>query len=40
MLPNTKVGIGMGYVKTEYAKADTLIYIQIRNVNIPAKVVK
>lgn len=40
MLPNTKVGIGMGYVKSEYAKADTLIYLRIRNVNVQAKVVK
>jgi len=40
MLPNSKIGIGMGYVKTEYSKVDTLIFLRIRNVNIQAKVVK
>jgi hypothetical protein len=28
MLPNTKVGIGMGYVKTEFAKKENIIYIK------------
>ena len=37
MLPNTKVGIGMGYVKTEYAKKENIIYIKIREKLIPAK---
>jgi len=29
MLPDSKKGIGMGYVKTEYSKAGSIIYIQI-----------
>ena len=37
MLPNTKVGIGMGYVKTEYAKKGETIYIKIREKLVPAK---
>ncbi len=40
MAPTLKKPIGMGYVKTEYAQEGTTIYIQIRNKNIPAKVVK
>ncbi len=40
MAPTLKKPIGMGYVKTEYTKEGTTIYIQIRNKNIPAKVVK
>lgn len=40
MLPESKKGIGMGYVKTEYSKADSRIYIQIRNKNLEAIVVK
>ena len=40
MSPSLKKGIGMGYVTKEYAKRDTEIFIQIRNKNIPAKVVK
>ena len=39
MLPNTKVGIGMGYVKTVFAKKETIIYIKIREKLIPAKIV-
>jgi aminomethyltransferase len=39
MLPTTKVGIGMGYVKTEHAKKDNIIYINIRGKLIPAKIV-
>ena len=39
MLPNTKVGIGMGYVKTEYAKKENIIYIKIREKLQPAKIV-
>ena len=39
MLPNTKVGIGMGYVKTAFAKKETIIYIKIREKLIPAKIV-
>lgn len=37
MLPNTKTGIGMGYVKTEFAKKENIIYIKIREKLIPAK---
>ena len=40
MLPGTKTGIGMGYVKTEYAQADTTIYVLIRNKMAEAKVLK
>jgi aminomethyltransferase len=40
MSPSLNKGIGMGYVPTEMSKLDTEIYIQIRNKNIPAKVVK
>jgi len=40
MLPGTKTGIGMGYVKTEYARPDTRVFVLIRNKNAEAKVVK
>ncbi|MDF1518463.1 MAG: glycine cleavage system aminomethyltransferase GcvT [Lutibacter sp.] len=40
MSPSLKKGIGMGYVKTAYAKLGTKIFIQIRNKAIPATVVK
>lgn len=40
MLPDSKKGIGMGYVKTEFSKPDTKIFIQIRNKNLEAVVVK
>lgn len=40
MSPSLKKGIGMGYVKTAYAKLGTKISIQIRNKAIPAVVVK
>jgi aminomethyltransferase len=40
MSPSLKKGIGMGYVKTAYAKLGTEIFIQIRNKAIPAVVVK
>ena len=39
MLPTTKVGIGMGYVKTAFAKKETIIYVKIREKLIPAKIV-
>lgn len=39
MLPNTKVGIGMGYVCTAQAKKENIIYIKIREKLIPAKIV-
>ncbi len=40
MIPGTKTGIGMGYVKTEFSKAGSEIGIQIRNNNLKAVVVK
>ena len=40
MSPLMRKGIGMGYIKPEYAAPDTKIYIQIRNKSIEAKVVK
>ena len=38
--PTLNKAIGMGYVRTDLAKADTEIYIQIRDKNIKAKVAK
>lgn len=38
--PSVQKGIGMGYVKTSFAKADTEIYIKIREKLLKAKVVK
>ncbi len=40
MLPETKRSIGMAYVSTEKSKVGANIYIQIRNKNIQASVVK
>ena len=40
MSPVLKKGIGMGYVQTAYAKPGTEIYIQVRNCNLKAQVVK
>ena len=40
MLPGAKIGIGIGYVKTEYAQAETEIYVVIRGKSAEAKVVK
>ncbi|MDI9258405.1 glycine cleavage system aminomethyltransferase GcvT [Flavobacterium sedimenticola] len=40
MAPSLGKGIGMGYVKTEFSAVDSEIYIQIRNNNVKAKVVK
>jgi len=40
MSPLMKKGIGMGYVKTEYAKIGTEFAIRIRNKDIKAQVVK
>lgn len=40
MMPDTKTGIGMGYVRTAYSKPDATIYIKIRANNIKATVVK
>jgi len=38
--PLTRKAIGFGYVKPEYTKLETSIYIRIRNKDIEAKVVK
>lgn len=40
MSPMRNVGIGLAYVSTEYSKLGSEIFIQIRNKNVPAKVVK
>ena len=40
MSPSLKVGIGLGYVKTEYAKVGTVIAVVIRERLIKAEVVK
>lgn len=40
MSPSLNKGIGMGYVSTAMSHIDTEIFIQIRDKNIPAKVVK
>jgi len=40
MLPDSKKGIGMGYVQTKYSKPDSIIYIKIRAKNMEAMVVK
>jgi len=40
MAPTVGKGIGMGYVKTDFAGVDSEIYIQIRNNKVKAKVVK
>ncbi len=38
--PSMGVGIGMGYVKTEFSKPGTEIFVQIRNKNLKAQVEK
>ena len=40
MSPTRKIGIGMGYVKPEYSKADTEICIDVRGRKLKAVVVK
>ncbi|MDD4971731.1 MAG: glycine cleavage system aminomethyltransferase GcvT [Paludibacter sp.] len=40
MLPDSKKGIGMGYVETAYSKPGSIIYIKIRANNMEATVVK
>lgn len=40
MSPTLNIGLGMGYVATEYSTPGTEIYIQIRKKSVPAKVVK
>jgi len=38
--PSLNKGIGMGYVKTEFSKLDSEIFVKIRDKNLKAKVVK
>jgi aminomethyltransferase len=38
--PVLQNGIGMGYVKSDYAKTGSEIFIQIRNRNLKAEIVK
>ncbi|MEA5046267.1 MAG: glycine cleavage T C-terminal barrel domain-containing protein, partial [Petrimonas sp.] len=38
--PLLKAGIGLGYVKPEYAKTGSRIYIKVRNKNLEAEVTK
>ncbi|HHT23217.1 MAG TPA: glycine cleavage system aminomethyltransferase GcvT [Bacteroidales bacterium] len=40
MLPETKIGMGLGYVNAPYFKNGEPIYVKIRNKNIEAKIVK
>ncbi len=40
IIPDTKKGIGMGYVSTEYSALNTHIFIQIRSKNMEAIVLK
>jgi aminomethyltransferase len=40
MLPDSKKGIGMGYVQSAYSKPGSIIYIKIRANNMEAVVVK
>jgi aminomethyltransferase len=39
MLPDTKIGIGMGYVQTDYSKQGSSVYVKIRAKNLEAVVV-
>ena len=40
MLPDSKKGIGMGYVLTQYAQKDAKIFVQIRSKNLEATIIK
>lgn len=40
MSPMRKIGIGMGYVKPEYSKVETEIFVDLRGRKLKAKVVK
>ncbi len=40
MSPTRKVGIGLGYVKTDFSSVDTHIFIEVRSRSLLAKVVK
>ena len=38
--PSLNAGIGLCYVSAEYAKLGTKLDVEIRNLNVPAEVVK
>lgn len=40
MSPTRKIGIGMGYVKPEYSKVDTTLFINVRGRKLKVKVVR
>lgn len=40
MIPNTKTGIGMGYINAPYFKGEEPVFVKIRNKNIEAELVK
>jgi aminomethyltransferase len=40
MSPTLNVGIGLGYVKTEYSKVGTVIAVEVRGRLLKAEVVK
>jgi aminomethyltransferase len=40
MSPYLRKGIGMGYVKPEYAKVGAILFIKVRNKNLKAEVIK
>lgn len=40
MSPTSKIGVGLGYVKPEYAKLGAPIFIKVREKNLKAEVVK
>lgn len=40
MSPMLKIGIGMGYVKSEFSKVDSVVYVKVRDKLLKAKVVK
>lgn len=40
MSPTAKVGVGLGYIKPEYAQLGNSIYIKVRDKNLKAEIVK
>ena len=40
MSPMLKKGVGMGYVKTDFSENETIIFIEVRNRLLKAKVTK
>ena len=40
MSPSLKIGIGLGYVKSEFAKRDEEIFVQIRNKKLKAVIIR